>query len=82
VDGKLMIVKLEQDEKHSSPSCVIPSFKIICLKDEHPTKHREPIISIVDGKLMIVKLEQDEKHSSHSCEIPSFKIICVKDEHP
>jgi hypothetical protein len=44
VDGKLMVVKLEQDENQESSICVIPSFKIICFKDEQAEKHREPIV--------------------------------------
>jgi hypothetical protein len=38
-----MIVKLEHDEKHESHTSLIPSFKIISFKDEHPEKHLAPI---------------------------------------
>jgi hypothetical protein len=39
VDGKVMIVKLEQDENQEPTSCMISSFKLISFKDEHPEKH-------------------------------------------
>ncbi len=56
LEGKLILVKLLQPEKHQSPNEVMLDGKLILVKLLQREKHQSPNDVILDGKLILVKL--------------------------